>query len=167
MISYSALRIVVSADTFVSVSSTNLILSVLVVFIITLLFIIVIQLALQNVHSFFFVFKLTSFILTCNNQVERQVCNTDCSFNLVYILSTCSTRMENINTQIFIQNFDVNVLYFWQNRNSRCGSVNTSLTFCLWHSLNSMHPTLIFHTRISTLALNHDCCFFDSANFCL
>ena len=68
-----------------------------------------IQLCFQHLHRFVFVHVLGTLILALNNDVGRQVGDTDRRGGLVDMLTAGSAGTVSIDTQIFIPDLDIDV----------------------------------------------------------
>src|SRR5689334_4930215 len=101
MISDSILRIIVSADFFLSPAGTNLALPCCGIFRLFLALLVLKQARPQNAERLFLVLLLAASVLATHNPARRNVHHLHGRVGCVHALATGSTGATNFNTQIF------------------------------------------------------------------
>ena len=87
---------------------------------------------------------LASLVLTFNHRTGRNVCDSDCGFGFVDVLTACSAGTEGVYLQVGRTNLKINLFGFGQYGNGNGRGVDSSLRFSFGNTLNSVNSALKF-----------------------
>ncbi len=165
MVSDSSLGKIICADFLRTIPRSNLTAAQFCFRIMSLLLLDIIQFCLQQSESLRLILKLRFLCLAVHHNAGRIMCQTYRGIRGIHALSPVSGRSHDIHPDILLINNNINVLIHLRHHSHTDGrGMNPAAALGLRHTLYPMHPALIFHFGVCTLAGNHELHFLHSSD---
>ena len=123
----------------------------------------IIEPALQDLHSLFFIASLAALILALYDKPGWNMRNANCALGLVDVLTARTAGTIGVDPEVVHIDLNIHILGFRKHRNGSRTGLDPALCFRLRHTLHAVYAAFELHAGIDSLSCKAENCFLHSA----